>query len=203
MRKYFDCGYDTKQRFVSYWHQVNEILKISAKRVMVIGVGNGLVVYYLRNSGINVSALDIEVDLKPDIVGNVKQLPVKEGVYDVALCCQTLEHLPYEYFSQCLGELYRITASCVILSLPDAGRMYPFCIRIPGAGYIKNIFRLPRIKKPTLQPGSLHYWEINWRNFPLHRICSDIKEAGFFIKDSYNVFENPFHRFFVLEKRKK
>ena len=34
------------------------------------------------------------LELKPDIVGSVTELPINDGEFDVALCCQVLEHLP-------------------------------------------------------------------------------------------------------------
>ena len=44
---YFDTNYDNKERFISYWHQINEILSIDSKKIIEIGKGNGFVSNYL------------------------------------------------------------------------------------------------------------------------------------------------------------
>ena len=41
---YFNKSYDTKERFISYWRQINEIIKLGPNRVLEIGIGNGFVI---------------------------------------------------------------------------------------------------------------------------------------------------------------
>ena len=40
---YFNEFYDSKERWISYWHQINEIIKLNPKKVLEIGIGNGFV----------------------------------------------------------------------------------------------------------------------------------------------------------------
>lgn len=44
---YFE-GYDEKARWISYWHQINEVLKTNARTVLEVGIGNGTVSDYLK-----------------------------------------------------------------------------------------------------------------------------------------------------------
>ena len=44
---YFNESYNSKERFISYWHQINEIIKLKPKKVLEIGIGNGFVSKYL------------------------------------------------------------------------------------------------------------------------------------------------------------
>jgi len=39
-------------------------------------------------------------------------------------------------------------------------------------------------------------------DYPLSKIFNDIQIAGFKIEKTYRVFENPYHRFFILKKEK-
>ena len=48
---YFDKSYDTKERFISYWHQVNEIVRLEPDSVLEIGIGSGFVSKYLKEKG--------------------------------------------------------------------------------------------------------------------------------------------------------
>jgi len=40
---YFKKSYDTKARFISYWHQIDEIVQFNPTTILEIGIGNGFV----------------------------------------------------------------------------------------------------------------------------------------------------------------
>ena len=44
---YYKEAYDTKDRFISYWHQINEIIMLNPDSVLEIGIGNGFLSKYL------------------------------------------------------------------------------------------------------------------------------------------------------------
>ena len=46
-----------------------------------------------------------------------------------------------------------------------------------------------------------HYQEIGKAGYPLSKITKDIERTGFDIIKTYRIFENPYHRFFILKKR--
>jgi len=197
---YFNASYDTKERFISYWHQINEIIKLNPKTVLEIGIGNGFVSDYLKKRGVNVTTLDIDERLNPDVVGSVLDMPVLNESFDVVACYEVLEHLPFENFSKALAEIYRVSKSYAVLSLPDASRAYCVYIHIPKIGIFKRLIPLPRFKNPTHKFDGEHYWEIGKAEYPLSKIINEIQKAGFKIEKTYRVFENPYHRFFILRK---
>ena len=200
---YFNKSYDVKERFISYWHQINEIIKLCPKRVLEIGIGNGFTTKYLKERRVNVLTLDIDKMLNPDIVGSILDIPLPDKSFDVVACYEILEHLPYEDFSKALSEIFRVSKSYAILSLPDAGRVYRIYIQIPKIGIFKKLISLPRIQNPIHKFDGEHYWEIGKAGYSLSKITKDIKEAGFKILKTYRIFENPYHRFFVLKKEKQ
>ena len=212
---YHHRDYDSKERFCSYWHQINEALIVNLKEILEIGKGNGFVSNYLRNRGMNVITLDMDKRLDPDIVGSVLELPLPDESFDVVMCCEVLEHLPYEDFRRALAEMFRVSRRHAILSLPDTDRVCRLNVQLPGIGEIKTLIRLPRLRKPVgnfsnASPSGIdavgysiqHYWEIGGIDCPLNKIMKDIQSAGFEVKKSYRVFEHPHHRFFVLAKGK-
>ena len=95
---YFLPQYDYKGRFISYWHQINEVIKLKPKSILEVGIGNGLVANYLKQRNYNVVTLDIDPNLNPMVVGSVLNLPFHDQTFDVVTCFQVLEHLPYNFF---------------------------------------------------------------------------------------------------------
>jgi len=200
--RYFDRFYDKKKRFAGYWHQIDEIISLKPDVVLEVGIGNGFVSEYLKKRKINIKTLDLDEKLSPDIVGNVLSIPFEAGAFDVVACYEILEHLPYEDFRKALSEIFRVSRSYAILSLPDLVRAYRMLLDLPKIGEIKKVFQIPKIRKIEHKFDGLHYWEIGKAGYPLKRISDDIRSAGFEIKKTYRVFEDPYYRFFVLKKKK-
>lgn len=200
---YFGKSYDTKERFISYWHQIDEVTNLEPEKVLEIGAGNGFVSEYLKKRGIDITTLDIEKSLNPDIVGNTLSLPFKDGSFCVITCYEVLEHLPYENFNKIISEIFRVSKSYAVLSLPDVERYYYLDAQIPKLGKIKKLIVLPRPRKPFHKFDGEHYWEIGKAGYPLSRIINDIKKEKFEVEKTYRVFEQLYHRFFVLKKRQK
>ena len=169
--------------------------------MLEIGIGNGFVSKYLKEKGINILTMDIDRRLNPDIVGNITNIPFENRSFDLIACYEILEHLPYEKFYKTISEIFRVSKSYAILSLPDTNRVYRFSVQIPKIGEIKKLIPLPQLRQLLHKFDGQHYWEIGEKGYPLNRITNDIKDAGFKIVKTYRVFENPYHRFFVLKKR--
>ena len=65
--------------------------------MLLIGVGDGLVPFYLKEVlGIKVTTCDIDPELQPDIVADVRNLPCADASYDAVAVFEVLEHLPFE-----------------------------------------------------------------------------------------------------------
>ena len=43
--------YDSKGRFISYWHQASQIMELGVGSILEIGVGNSFLSNYLRKYG--------------------------------------------------------------------------------------------------------------------------------------------------------
>lgn len=200
---YFRKEYDNKNRFISYWHQINEIIKLNPKRVLEIGIGNSFISRYLKERGVNVTTLDIDKRLNPDITGSILDIPFVDESFDVIACYELLEHLPYENFYKAVSEIFRVSKFYSVLSLPDKDRVCRLYIQIHKILISKKLLPLPRLNVPIHKFDGEHYWEIGKAGYPLSKITKDIQRAGFKIEKIYRIFENPFHRFFILRKIKK
>ncbi len=205
--KEYSIAYDSKRRFVSYWHQIREVIsrvsqadKPPRGNVLEVGIGGGFVSRYLRRQGIDVVTVDIEQHLRPDMVADVADLPFPDASFDVATAYEVLEHMPYEKSLQGIDELKRVSRQWVLVSLPDATRAFRFALTIPHVGYVQKIVSVPFLKARNKPYAKSHEWEIGIKRYPLKRVIADIKKAGFQLIKTYRVYENPYHRFFVLRK---
>lgn len=197
---YIDPTYDSKERFISYWHQLNEIVSLNAREVLEIGIGNGFVSNYLRGKGIKIKTFDIDKRLNPDVVGSVLKIPFFDEIFDVIACYEVLEHLPYSNFRESLKEMSRVSRKSVILSLPDVTTVYRINIELPRIRSIKRLINHPFHRPAQHVFDGEHYWEIGKTSYPLKRIEFDIRQSGLNIIKTYRVFEFYYHRFFLLEK---
>lgn len=184
--------YMSKQRWCSLWHQIDEIQKLKPKSVLEIGPGPGLFKTIIANLGIIIETLDIDPDLRPDHVASATDIPFDDGFFDVVCAFQMLEHLPYEVSLKAFGEMVRVSSRSVVISLPDAQRVWHYHIG-------SNDFLVPRLQLvvPVHKFEGEHYWKINKRGYSLARVTDDLTKKIRLAK-TYRVYEYPFHRFFVF-----
>lgn len=200
--------YMNDARWSSYFRQIDEVKKAELTkkgilRVLIIGVGDGFIPTLLSSfSHCDITTFDYDGTLSPDITGDVSELSayVKE-CFDVILCCQVLEHIPYMEFEKSLAQI----AMCLhengkcILSLPDSGCDLGGGVVTPVWGTCMRLRFCKWWKKNWLYNGE-HYWEINaTRDYPLRKIIKVIKKF-FRVEKNYLVSNNRYHRFFVLSK---
>jgi len=194
--------YVNKKRWISYWHQLDEIIKCNPTSVLEIGVGSGILKALCVNFGIEIKTVDIDQDLKPDSVASVLDLPFDDNSFDLVVCFQVLEHIRYEEFTKALLELYRVARRYVILSLPDARKVWSYQFYLPKIGSFYFHIPRPKIGEYVHKFDGQHYWEINKKGYSLNRIIFDINKVGFILEKSYRVNENPYHRFFIMRTSK-
>lgn len=190
--------YESEARFTSYYYQVKSVLELKPGTVLEIGCGSGVFLSLLKNYGLTAYSADLDVSLKPTVSASILDLPIKDSSIDVVAAFQILEHLPFDSFSRCLSELYRVSKIGAVISLPDFGN-FGLVLSVPYVRRLAFSFHLLPFLPGHKFDGE-HYWEINKRNYPLKKIISIIDGAGFRCIDTYLNPYNPYHRFFVLKK---
>ena len=199
-KHYLEDAYNTKERFASYWHQINEVLSRNPHDLLEVGIGNGFVNKYLKERRVQATSVDINTELGPDVVADVRELPFEDGKFEMSVCYEVLEHMPYESFLRGLSELRRVSREYVVISLPDITQVYRIFMELPLIGWFRLM--VPKLRlRPKERVGTEHghFWNIGEKDRPLKKVMGDITEAGFEIEKTYRVFENPFHRFFILK----
>lgn len=190
-------AYVSKYRFCSYWHQIDEVLRGNSKAVLEIGVGNNVVSSYLKQHGLNYVSVDINKELKPSVLGTVASLPFEPKSFDTVLCCQVLEHLPFQLLAICLSEIRAVCRGKLILSLPDKTPALGVLVRVPNFVFWDLNIPFPFAIREPIKKGKEHLWEIGRLGYPWRRIAKEIMFAGYKLEKTYRVPEYPYHRFFI------
>lgn len=198
-RHYDFARYVDIRRWASYWHQVQETLSLRPQSVLEIGVGTGLFRAILQTLHCPVESVDINAALRPDHVASVTALPLPDDSFSAVVAFQVLEHLPYEDFRASVSEMRRVAAEHVILSLPDARKLWRCSLDV-GAGERRLQMPEPRLRAPVHKGRGQHKWEIGKRGYPPERIAADLRACGLEVLKDFRAPENPYHHFFVCRK---
>jgi SAM-dependent methyltransferase len=225
----YEHGYDTLERFQSYWHQLHEASRLGG-RLVEIGVGNGAVSSVLRSRGLEVVTVDIDRDLGPDVVADVRSLPFEDGSFDGVLACEVLEHVPWTDLPKALGEFQRVARRWAVVSIPSVGPAAALQAWLPNALHVGRMMLRGRwairdglwaLSQPvvwrraggtvsrvgTIDPvrerphvfNGEHYWVLGEGGLVADDFSRLVQGCGFAIVRDFRPAGAVSHHFFVLE----
>lgn len=201
---YLTEDYGSIERFISYFYQLDAIRKASPKSILFIGVGDDMLPGLLRKGGIKVTTLDIDPDLHPDVVADIRSIPCEDKSFDMVCAFQVLEHLPYEDLDQILSEMSRVSRKDVIIAVPHRRTgleiviKFPFMRTIIGRKFLRLGLLVP-IRFQGFESSGQHYWEIDWYTTKLSKVQNSLRKH-FLIQQEMTPVLDPYRRFFVLKK---
>jgi 2-polyprenyl-3-methyl-5-hydroxy-6-metoxy-1,4-benzoquinol methylase len=199
---YFNDGYFSYEQFMSFAEQLRLVYSLNEKSILEIGIGNGIVSDFLKKAGFNVTTFDINPNLSPDIVGNVTELIdiFQEPKYDLILCAEVLEHMPFEYFEKAIVNIAHTTKKYAILTLPRSQRILvdiQFSFKLPK---IQRIYNGLTVSFPNSIIPSLHHWELDSSKETRIKAINSIIKKYFTIIDSNRFRFRSYHHYFILKK---
>jgi len=189
------------ERFISYFYQINSVMKINPKTVLEVGIGNRIVSNYLEQSGYEVTTIDVNKGLEPDAVGDIRNLPFKDDLFDVVLAFEILEHIPFEDVPRSLNELKRVSQKNVIISIPYSCFYAESVFNFKTPFFSKQlhlVLSVPFFTSEFRRSGE-HFWEMGRKNYPSKEVRKLLKRY-FKIRNEFQPVLNPYHYFFILEK---
>lgn len=201
--------YVTRQRWMSYHYQLKECVDSNSKSFLIIGKGDGIVPVILkqileREQNHNgegeefiVDTFDYDEKLQPTYVGDVRKISeIVKKKYDCVVCCQVLEHLPWECFAPILNEIQRICRHTFILSLPLNRRSFQLEIAVCHLTFrIINIIVQRKWVTHFPYKGE-HYWEAGIKGNTKKDVLTVLKKY-FTVERDYVVPENTYHWFLI------
>lgn len=199
---YQKSSYNDLARFISYYYQIKSIRDLPVKTVLEIGSGNGLVANYLKSIGLEVKTCDFDARVKPDIVADVRSLPLPRDSFDVIAAYEILEHIPYEDFKKVLIDLKKIAKKYVVISVPHRVSYFELIIKFP---FIRTLlkrdfldFTATKGVKFNASKTKQHCWEMDERAYKLKEVRKEIEKHFEIIKE-FSPILDKYHYFFILE----
>ena len=191
--------YRAKERWASYWHQLDLVRRFAPKTLLEVGPGLGVVTHALRGEGVTVTTCDIDPARAPDAVASVTALPFADASFDAALAAEVLEHIRWEDVERAFAELRRVARADVIISVPHPGYVFLLAWKLPILPRITLWFQISFFWWRHEFNGE-HYWELGTRGYPVRRLVACARSAGLSLVGSYKYDDDPVHRFFVFAK---
>lgn len=207
-----------EEQFLSYFHQVNEVLKLpksQSRSILEVGPGKGIFGALIKNYGYDVATVDLIPSHASDVSANVLSLPFRPNTFDMAVCFEVLEHLPYSHFQRAVKEMASVAKNYLFLSLPyQCNAIFvEFRLRIVQrffhrfSGQYQLFFPFKARRQDIDEQAKLrredkhnpHYWEMGRKSFPEQRILSDLENVGLTVVRKFHSPRKPYH-FFILCK---
>jgi hypothetical protein len=183
------CAYYSRKRVVQQWKQLELLATLDCHKVLEVGPGFGLVTSLMVNSGYEVHTLDVlprafAYPAVPHLQKDLREVTGEDiAGFDAILCCETLEHLPWEATGAALSIFRASGARHLIVSVPYMGFQvaFDFYLNRTTARQQFSLKKLLWLKRFAPEPPGGHQWEIGYKGHSL-RVWEDrLKAAGWSI----------------------
>jgi len=201
----YNFKYVSLERWNSYYAQICEVIKFKKFKkkikVLEIGVGTGILARELENLGIDVTTIDIDSELSPDIVASITDMSIIDNdSYDLVVAFEVLEHIQFMDISKALLEMERVSRYGIIISVPNVYPYIMFGFKFPLVSVKYMLLNIPIKFKKDKFDGE-HYWEIGRKNYSYKKIIQEMgKIKKFLIKNEYRLSTCPFHHFIIFKR---
>jgi hypothetical protein len=186
----------TYSQLWSFVEQIYHIRSFNHNNTMEVGIGSGFVSIFLKTFGYRVKTLDINPNLKPDIVAPVHSMDdsILPGEFDLISCCEVLEHIGFENFESAI-RMFSTLSQSLFLTLPVHGRKYG----LGGVVILPRLYRWFGIWLRFPRKAELikeHRWEIDYdHNTRKKEILKILNKYYSKVYTGY-FMANPYHRYF-------
>ena len=197
--------YYSAKRITHQWLQVHLLADLAVETVLEVGPYLGVVSAMLDNAGYRVTSLDRlprqhDNDRVSHIVRSLEEVTTSDlNGFDCIICCETLEHLPWDDVGRYLALFRAAQPRHVIISVPFEGFQFDLSLyvnwRTWRRAFALKKFRGLRKFDPPSDPYG-HKWEVGYRGYGLKALESKLIAAGFRIRR--REFSSPTRSVFYL-----
>ena len=199
--------YYSEKRILHQWLQVRLLRGLAVERVLEIGPHLGLVTALLENAGFEVATLDFQPNQDPrsraaHIQAELTEAPAERlAGFDAIICCETLEHLPWESVGAVLAKLRQAAPRHLIVSVPYQGFQLDLRLHLTLRS-ARQWFSLkwPRFWRDFRFDAAAdpwgHKWEVGYRGRSLRDVEAKLAQAGWRVRQ--RAFTSPTRSVFWL-----
>jgi hypothetical protein len=192
-----------------YYYLVKDVIRLGGKNILEIGTGSGLVKNCLAPIVNNYKVLDINPNLDPDFLGDVRVYNKKlENNFDIIIAADVLEHMPFEDLSKTIKNIFcylkKNKRSYALITVPHRSSNFLFM----SPTQIPHVFRVPsgflslgsfwrRFIKRKIWIDPYHSWEIGDGNITVKKVNSCFEKEKFIIQNYKKLL---YVDYFILQK---
>ncbi len=110
---------------------VNSVLEVGCGDGRII---NDLIGKYERICGLDISLEGLEKVKADKVQGSVDDLPFPDNSFDLVICSEVLEHLPYSIYQKAIKEIMRVTRKYILISVPNNEDIEILKVNCPQCG---------------------------------------------------------------------
>ena len=103
--------------------------------ILDVGCGDGAFVNnlpeYYRVMAVDRCRTAMQYVAKPKFYASIEYLPFKNNSFDLVVCAEVIEHLPYDVYKKGLTELQRVARKYIIISVPNSENILAGFVKCP------------------------------------------------------------------------
>lgn len=183
-------AYYTEKRIVHQWFQADLLKDLDVQTVLEIGPYFGLVSAMLANAGYQVTTLDITADppepgVSRHIRADIRAVePAQLAGHDAILCCETLEHIPWQEVDDVLVRFAASAVPWLIVSVPYSAFQFGFSLYLNRyvrrrQSFFKKFRFLSAFPPPPDDSWEHHRWEIGYKGYSVPGLRDKLTGAGY------------------------
>ncbi len=118
----------------------------NVKSLLDVGCGDGRIVNCLAGKyekiyGLDISHNALEKVKTNKIHGSLEKLPFLDNSFDILLCTEVLEHLPYPIYKKAIKEIERVSKKYILVTVPYNENLDIRMIKCPECGGLSHEWR--------------------------------------------------------------
>lgn len=123
-----------------------DIIPNDVESVLDVGCGDGRIVNRLQGKYEKICGLDISNNALKNVKtskvqGSIEKLPFSDNSFDLLICAEVLEHLPYPIYKKAIKEVERVSKKYILISVPNKENLDVRMIKCPKCGCLSNEWR--------------------------------------------------------------
>lgn len=118
----------------------------NVESLLEVGCGDGRILNRLKGKYEKICGLDISYNAlehvkTSKVQGSLENLPFLDNSFDILICCEVLEHLPYPIYKKAIKELERVSKKYIIISVPNKENLGSRMVKCPKCGCSSHEWR--------------------------------------------------------------